>query len=140
MKELRKYLFNAYYSWLVDSGKIPYVVVRANTANCSVPMSHVNQLGFITLNLAMDAVQNFAVTESGVSFLARFNKVSTPIIVPFGAMVMIHAKDGSCGMDLSDQFADEEGVVLPEHLEVAEKVETLPEAPPKKRNHLTVVK
>ncbi len=136
MRNFQRYLFNAYYQWMVDSEYVPYLVVNATAEGVEVPREHVSPLGQITLNLSPASVVEFSVTDTGVQFLTRFGGVSRKIRVPFSAMYMLMAKGQTHAFDLKEEF---EKAVLCEMVPQPKK-EELQAVEDKPRPALRVVK
>ncbi|KEA65403.1 Stringent starvation protein B [Marinobacterium lacunae] len=93
----RPYLLRALYQWVSDNNFTPHIVVDAGVKGVSVPQEYV-QDGQITLNIAMGAVRDLLIDDSGVSFNARFGGVPMNVFVPIAAVLAIYARENGMGM------------------------------------------
>lgn len=130
MKALRPYLYSAYYHWIVDSDYVPYLVVNANYPNVDVPREFVNEQGEIVLNLSPNSIGQYVNDDKAISFNARFQGVVRSIYIPFGAMLMIYARE-----DIDRTF-----LVFPEEAHYVETSSTSEASKAEKRKVLKLVK
>ncbi len=101
MTSSRPYLLRAIYSWIVDNGLTPYLLVNADYPDVQVPVEHVNN-GKIILNVAPEAVQSLDLGASDVSFNARFGGRPMNLFFPVSAVLAIYARENGRGMVFSD--------------------------------------
>ena len=126
----RPYLVRAMHEWMGDNGHTPHIVVDASVDGVAVPEEHVKD-GKIILNISLSAAHNLKLTNSSVSFRARFSGVPFDVWVPIASVLGIYAKETGQGMIFSH------GTDQPEPPpEVHEENETSGS----NRSHLKVVK
>jgi stringent starvation protein B len=128
----KPYLVRAIYEWCIDQGFVPYLTVAVD-AGTRVPREHVKD-GQITLNIGPEASHQLMMGNEEITFQARFNGASFPVVVPVEAVAAIFARENGLGMSFevsaSSIATDDEPPPAPE-----------PETPPEKpRSHLTRVK
>ena len=111
-----------------DNGHTPYIVVDTSVDGVTVPEEHVKE-GKIILNISQSAAHNLKLTNSAVSFRARFGGVPFDVWVPIAAVLGIYAKETGQGMIFSH------GASSPEPPDPEDDTEST-----KGRAHLTVVK
>ena len=114
---------------MTDNGNTPHVVIDASVDGVSVPTEHIKD-GKIILNISQSAAHNLKLTNSSVSFRARFSGVPFDVWVPVASVLGIYAKETGQGMILS------QGAEQPEPPDGSEK-ESSQRAD---RSHLKVVK
>lgn len=90
LSSLKPFLFNAYYSWLLDNDITPHLLIDATIPKVKVPMDYVKN-GNIILSLAPTAIGDFQTLPRGISFKARFKGVAEDIFVPYIAMEQLIA-------------------------------------------------
>ncbi len=98
MTSSRPYFIRALYDWIVDNSLTPYLVVLARADGVQVPQQYVNKEGQIVLNVAPRAVLGLELSNTAVSFNARFGGIPTDIYVPCHAVLGIYAKENGQGM------------------------------------------
>lgn len=92
MRSLRYFLFNAFYSYIVERNETPLVLVDLTHPDVSVPPSlRVGGKVSVALNLSMRACSNLVVGDSGVAANMRFNGQAARVEIPFEAMVVIYS-------------------------------------------------
>ncbi|MGA8205311.1 MAG: ClpXP protease specificity-enhancing factor [Woeseiaceae bacterium] len=124
----RPYLIRAMHEWMADNGHTPHIVVDAAVDGVNVPREHVKD-GRIILNISESAAHNLKLTNTAVSFRARFSGVPYDVWVPMKSVLGIYARETGQGMIFSH---DAEAVATP----VADD----PEESRPRRPHLTLVK
>ncbi|UZR30078.1 ClpXP protease specificity-enhancing factor [Methylococcus mesophilus] len=130
MIPLKPYLIRAVYDWLVDNDFTPYLLVDAEAPSVNVPRQYVQE-GRIVLNLRPQAVQHLDMSNSEVTFSARFGGAPTSVYIPVSAVMALYARENGQGMVFDqDEGPGPGGEPPPEPQE--------PE--PKKRPALRVVK
>ena len=105
----KPYLVRAIYEWCSDNGFTPYLAVAVNEQT-RVPMAHVRN-GEIVLNVSALATHRLQMTNTEVSFTARFSGVAEDIWVPIDQIVAIYAKETGHGMafDVPKPMGEPEG-------------------------------
>ncbi|MDH5691936.1 MAG: ClpXP protease specificity-enhancing factor [Gammaproteobacteria bacterium] len=101
MTSSRPYLIRALGEWIVDNNLTPYIMVDALVEGAQVPTQFVKD-GKIVLNIGPYAVQDLDVSNECVHFFARFNGISTEVLVPIRAVLAIYAKENGQGMVFVD--------------------------------------
>lgn len=128
-KSKRPYLVRAMHEWMTDNGHTPHIVIDASVDGVSVPVEHIKD-GKIILNISQSAAHNLKLSNSSVSFRARFSGVPFDVWVPTASVLGIYAKETGQGMIFSH------GVEQPEPPEPEEN--DLPQRGD--RSHLKIVK
>ena len=129
MSSSRPYLIRALYEWINDNDLTPYLLVHAHEDDVSVPQDFVGKDGQIILNIAPRAIVGLNMSNTAVSFNARFGGVPTDIYVPNHAVLGIYAKENGKGMMFEPETAPPEPPKDPE-----------PKVKPVKKPMLKVVK
>jgi stringent starvation protein B len=97
MTSSKPYLVRALYEWILDNDNTPYILVDTASDQVLIPPGIAND-GKVVLNLAPSAIQNLEMTNSQVSFSARFNGVAEQIFVPLSSLLAIYARENGEGM------------------------------------------
>ena len=97
----RPYLFRAIHQWIVDNDWTPHVVFDARHVGVRMPPGH-DKDGRVTLNVSADAVRDFVMDDTALSFSARFGGRTAQVLVPFAAMLAIYARENMQGMAFAD--------------------------------------
>jgi stringent starvation protein B len=97
MTSSKPYLVRALYQWILDNGNTPYILVDTAGDQVAIPDGIAND-GKVVLNLAPAAIQNLEMTNSQISFSARFNGVAEQIFVPVSSLLAIYARENGEGM------------------------------------------
>ncbi|MFD2164994.1 ClpXP protease specificity-enhancing factor [Thalassotalea euphylliae] len=118
MTSNKPYIVGAFYDWISDNELTPYIVVDVNVYGVQVPMAFV-QDGQIVLNISSTAVGSIVMGETAIEFSARFGGKLEHLVVPYGAIGAIYAKENGAGTSLPIEHPEE----LPEE---AESVQTAP--------------
>ncbi|MEJ2609242.1 MAG: ClpXP protease specificity-enhancing factor [Candidatus Thiodiazotropha sp.] len=105
MSSNRPYLIRAFYEWVVDNGKTPYLMVNAEYPNAVLPLKFVEN-GRIILNIDPSAISRLELANDWISFSARFAGVLEDIMIPPGAVMGIYAKENGQGMLFPDEETD----------------------------------
>ena len=92
----KPYLVRAIYEWCTDNGYTPYLAVAVNETT-RVPRAHVRN-GEIVLNVSALATHRLQMSNTEVSFTARFSGVAEEIWVPIDRVTAIYAKETGHGM------------------------------------------
>lgn len=126
--------FEKHYEIIVNEGFTPYVKFLVDETT-SVPMQYVID-GAIILNISMRSVSNYFYSdEHGLSFSARFNKISHNIYVPTKNIIALFAKETGQGI-LFQNF----GMAEPIKQKSVETQVAPQEQPKPKKPFLTLVK
>ena len=88
------------HEWMGDNGHTPHIVVDASVDGVNVPREHVKD-GKIILNISDTAAHNLKLTNSAVSFRARFSGVPFDVWVPMQSVLGIYARETGQGMIFS---------------------------------------
>lgn len=99
MTSSKPYLVRAFYDWISDNGLTPYIVVDVSVYGVLVPMAYVND-GQIVLNISSSAVGAISMAGDNIEFSARFSGKLEHIVIPFGAVAAIYAKENGAGTQL----------------------------------------
>ena len=97
MTSSKPYLARALYQWILDNDNTPYILVDAASDQVLIPDGIAND-GKVVLNLAPAAIQHFEMTNTQISFSARFNGVAEQIYVPVSSLLAIYARENGEGM------------------------------------------
>lgn len=106
MTSTKPYIVRAFYDWICDNGLTPYIAVDVNVYGVMVPMAFVNE-GQIVLNIAPEAVGSIALEGSEIQFTARFGGKLEHLVVPYGAISAIYAKENGAGTSLAIEHPPE---------------------------------
>jgi len=107
MTSNKPYIVRAFYQWIADNQLTPYVVVDVNVYGVLVPLSYVND-GQIILNVSSAAVGTIALGNDSIEFSARFGGKLEHIVVPYGAVAAIYAKENGAGTSLAIEHPPEQ--------------------------------
>jgi len=97
MTSSKPYLVRALYEWILDNDNTPYILVDTASDQVLIPQGIAND-GKVVLNLAPSAIQNLEMTNSQISFSARFSGVAEQIFVPVSSLLAIYARENGEGM------------------------------------------
>ena len=103
MSDVVPYLIRAYCDWIEDSSLTPYILVDCEKTGVIVPKGFVKE-GKIVLNISSSATEKRQITNSSISFKARFNGKPQKIIVPCEAVLTIYAQENGEGMFFDNRF------------------------------------
>lgn len=136
MTPSKPYIMRALYEWIVDNQCTPYLVVAAEAPGVMVPDGYAEN-GQVVLNMSPSAVRSFSMSNTAVSFEARFAGVPHQLYVPVYAVLAIYAQENGQGMYFEPEQppADAEAI---QEAEVPEPPE--PPRPGSSRPALRVVK
>ena len=162
MSSQRPYLLRALYEWIADNGMTPHVLVNAAMAGVRVPLHAVKE-GRIVLNIAERAVAKLELGNELLRFTARFAGVSQTVSVPLEAVIAIYARETGQGMALPEELRAASAAPAPpmatgpvavesDPVDAQQPEDALdpigsdesgpdrPSEPPKRGNHLRIVK
>jgi len=97
MTPARPHLLRALNEWILDNQCTPYVVVDAEIPGVEVPVEFIKD-GQIVLNINPSAVRHLSISNSVLTFEARFGGKPCQIYVPTVAVTAIYAKENGQGM------------------------------------------
>ena len=133
LKGTRPYLVRAINEWIIDQGWTPHLLVNAFWPGAQVPEAFVED-GRIVLNINPSAVRELLLSNTEVSFSARFAGMPHWVQVPIGAILGIYARENGEGLFF------EENEYSPDTPAEDAKVPAAPSAAKKARPGLRVVK
>ena len=141
----RPYLVRAIYDWTLEHGFTAHLLVAADFPGVKVPLSYVKD-GRITLNISPTAMSNLNLLADMVWFTARFGGRSQEVLVPYGAVLAIFARENGEGVVFGEvEHADPADPTVPPSGDGPKP--TSPPPPPSgkddgkpKRSHLRVIK
>ena len=103
MGDVAPYLIRAYCDWIEDSNFTPHILVDCEKTGVVVPEGFVKE-GKIVLNIGSSATESRLITNSSISFKARFSGKPQKIIVPCEAVLTIYAQENGEGMFFGNKF------------------------------------
>lgn len=106
MTSTKPYIVRAFYDWICDNGLTPYIAVDVNVYGVLVPMAYVND-GQIVLNVSPSAVGSISLEGAQIEFTARFGGKLEHLVVPYGAVSAIYAKENGAGTSLAIEHPEE---------------------------------
>lgn len=107
MTSNKPYIVRAFYQWISDNQLTPYIAVDVNVYGVLVPMGYVTD-GQIVLNVSMSAVGSISLADETIELSARFGGKLEHIVVPYGAIAAIYAKENGAGTSLAIEHPDPE--------------------------------
>lgn len=141
MTSNKPYIVRAFYQWISDNQLTPYIAVDVNVYGVLVPMAYVTD-GQIVLNVSMSAVGSISLADNAIELSARFGGKLEHIVVPYGAIAAIYAKENGAGTSLAiehfepDLSGESTSVKTPVGLSSVESDNTRPENSPSKNGAL----
>ena len=96
MQSTKPYLIRAIHEWCTDQGFTPYLAVKVD-ATTRVPREFVKG-GEIVLNVGLEATHQLLIGNAEITFQARFNGKTFPVVVPINRVGAIYARDNGEGM------------------------------------------
>lgn len=100
MTSTKPYIVRAFYDWISDNQLTPYIAVDVSVYGVMVPMAFVND-GQIVLNISSAAVGSISMVGSQIEFSARFGGKLEHLVIPYGAISAIYAKENGAGTTLA---------------------------------------
>ena len=97
----KPYLIRALYEWLADNDATPYLLVDTTHDGVIIPPG-IDQDGQVVLNIAMSAVHKLEMSNTQISFSARFGGVAQDLFIPVEAVMAIYSKEDGAGMMFAD--------------------------------------
>ncbi len=107
MTSNKPYVVRAFYQWISDNQLTPYIAVDVNVFGVLVPMAYVTD-GQIVLNVSMGAVGSISLADDAIELSARFGGKLEHIVVPYGAIAAIYAKENGAGTSLAIEHPEPE--------------------------------
>ncbi|MDO9243719.1 MAG: ClpXP protease specificity-enhancing factor [Rhodocyclaceae bacterium] len=142
MASTKPYLIRAVHEWCLDEGFTPYLAVQVDPRT-RVPREFVKD-GQIVLNVGAEAAHKLLIGNEEISFQARFNGASFPVLVPVSAVLAIYARENGQGMAFEanpeNAAGEEVGAGGTANLENLEAATEKTEPPPPRGSHLTRIK
>ena len=96
MTSNKPYLVRAFYQWLVDNQLTPFIAVDVTVYGVDVPLAYVKDEQ-IVLNIAPVSVGAISLAANAIEFSARFGGKLEQLVVPYGAISAIYAKENGAG-------------------------------------------
>lgn len=100
MTGISSYIFNAFYDWLRDNDFNPRVVVDATYPGVVVPKEYVSN-GMILISIYHMYVNEFLVSENGISFYTRFKGQERYVEIPYPAMIELVCSDNGISIPVA---------------------------------------
>lgn len=123
MTSNKPYLVGAFYDWISDNEMTPFIAVDTSVYGVIVPIAYVKE-DQIVLNIAATAVGSIALGEDAIEFSARFGGKLEHLVVPYGAISAIYAKENGAGTALPIEHPSEEDIVAKASTNTESKPET----------------
>lgn len=142
MTSNKPYIVKAYYDWISDNDLTPYIMVDVNVYGVLVPMAYVTD-GQIVLNVSGGAIGSISLGEDAVELSARFGGKLEHIVVPYGAIGAIYAKETGAGTSLPIEHpvdTEEEPKATLTSVDNAKEQKPKPSSKPKGGATLKIVK
>ena len=134
MQSTKPYLIRAIHEWCTDQGFTPYLAVKVD-ATTRVPREFVKS-GEIVLNVGLEATHQLLIGNAEITFQARFNGKTFPVVVPINRVAAIYARDNGEGMAFevvesvaADNSATQSSGTLPREAESGAKATAKPGRP-----------
>jgi len=105
MTSTKPYIVRAFYDWILDNELTPYIAVDVSVFGVLVPMHYVND-GQIILNISPSALGSISMAGDRIEFSARFGGKLEHLVVPYGAVAAIYAKENGAGTSLAIEHPD----------------------------------
>ena len=93
----KPYILRALYEWIADNNMVPHINVDATRENLKIPQQFVKD-GQIVLNISTTAAHNLQMTNTAITFGARFSGAPMQVYIPIGAVSAIYARETGEGM------------------------------------------
>lgn len=96
-KTLKPYLINAFYSWCMDTGKTPMIIVYNYIKN-KTP-EHLSHQEYILINIHPHAIRNLIFSKNTISFDAQFEDKLENLILNYDSISSIYSKEEEEGLE-----------------------------------------
>ncbi len=106
----KPHLLGAVYSWCVEQGLTPHIVVLVDYPGVEVPAGYARD-GKIVLNISPSATHGLVFEDPWIHFQARFGGVGRKINIPMAAVVAIYAAETQEGMGFAEPVIPREDIV-----------------------------
>ncbi|WP_420550355.1 ClpXP protease specificity-enhancing factor [Litorivicinus lipolyticus] len=113
MNSSRPYLLRGLYEWMLDNDATPHIMVDETQYGVQVPAGF-GQDGMVVLSLSPSAVRDLSITNTDLSFSARFAGKPENVWVPMAAVKGIFSKETGEGMQFVTEPGDPPAGVEPE--------------------------
>lgn len=93
MNDFRPYMIRAIYNWLYDNDCKIHIRVNTNYDSTNVPTSHIDQDGYIVLNISDSAIGYISISENNNEYIElsmRFSGVETELKINYNAIDAIY--------------------------------------------------
>lgn len=134
MQSTKPYLIRAIHEWCTEQGFTPYLAVKVD-ATTRVPREFVKG-GEIVLNVGLEATHQLLIGNAEITFQARFNGKTFPVVVPISRVAAIYARDNGEGMAFevaesvaADDPAPQSSGAVPREVEAGAKATAKPGRP-----------
>jgi stringent starvation protein B len=111
MTSNKPYIVRAFYQWLIDNRLTPFIAVDTSVYGVIVPLAYTKD-DQIVLNIAPVSVGAISLAGNAIEFSARFGGKLEQLVVPYGAISAIYAKENGAGTSFPI-----------EHVEIEEQAE-----------------
>lgn len=145
MTSTKPYIVRAFYDWISDNQLTPYITVDVNVYGVLVPMAYVSD-GQITLNISSSAIGAISMVGEQIEFSARFGGKLESLVIPYGAISAIYAKENGAGTSLAiehpeiEDIPEEAGQTILSTIKSDDKAMAKPKSQSKGRASLKVIK
>ena len=114
MKSTKPYLLEAMYRWIIDSNCRPLITSRTDILGVVIPEGYAED-NEVVLDVSPEAIRDFKISETLVTFQASFEGDGSMIRLPMPAILGIHAAENGLGIEFdADEYQPE---ALPESSE-----------------------
>ncbi|PID65760.1 MAG: ClpXP protease specificity-enhancing factor [Gammaproteobacteria bacterium] len=97
MTSNKPYLLRALHEWIVDNGCTPYLYINTQANNLRLP-AHLANENPLVLNSSPKACKDLQLTNTDISFQARFSGQVFTVHLPIDAIIAIVARENGQGM------------------------------------------
>jgi len=113
MTSTRPYLLRAMYEWILDNGMTPHVLVNSQYDQVIVPRQY-EQDGKIVLNISPTATEQLVITNTDLTFHARFEGSAMRVVLPVHSILAIYTRENGRGMMFEEDGDGGDGTTPPE--------------------------
>lgn len=108
MNSPKPFLIRAFYEWILENEKTPYILVETREPALRIPEQFLSSEK-VALNLSSHAVRDLRLGKEIVEFNASFSGILSHVVVPVRAIEGIYAQENKLGM----MFVGDESLGLP---------------------------
>ena len=130
MTSNKPYLLRAIHEWLTDNNDVPHLIVTSGIPELTV-IEDFAQDGRITLNISYDATEGLHISNSEITFSARFSGKPVTLNLPIMAVLGIYGRNTEEGIMFSDEDESEPAI--------AEEIAPEPEKKSSSPSHLKLL-